>query len=390
MLSGNFWIYPDGRAERIEGVEHAELALRHLLKLPPGTPIPRNKLYSGITMKEADAARARQVHEDVLDYLQRDSIDPRTWVVQKEGWIRVTKNQFNLWDWKTKVAQLVNSDYWDQQPHLAPHDMLDIDDLADRSGNLFSISVGKLRQQPVEHDEFEEKAEQREAYLPRVGGYTDRAEEDHWQYQRVGENPAKGAATMHGAPQTIFSPFKVRTNSGQYVEFVPYGENPEPPKQGRLGSPRRLKPTQRWGATWGSQIFVGLNVADQEAWTAEEIRDEVLRFRTEQLTVWAQNKNLSALDIDKIEHGASVRPQFGYWGKLGAETAEKSVGVLIECLSGESAELNDKGEVVGEFVDHMDELIRHLAVRFEQDAVLAQIHKHGTVLDTLAATTETF
>lgn len=305
---------------------------------------------------------------------------------KKKAGSGLQKNQFNLCGWSgQKVAQLVNSVYWDQQPHLSPHDMLDIDDLSNRSGDIFSISVAKLRQQPIEPEDELAVAEKSHEYLPRVGGYTDRAEDDRWQYQRVGENPQ--GANMHGSTQTIYSPFRVRTSRGAFVTYEPYGQNPEPSAKKKLGDPRKLQPTQRWGATWGAQIFVGLNVGDQEAWTAEQIRDEVLAFRTEQLIQWGQNRNLPADEIEKIEHGASVRPQFGYWGKVGDAVAEKSVGILIECLSGESIHINDKGEVQGEFVDHMDELIRHLAIRFEQDAVLAQIHKHGSVLDTLAATT---
>ncbi|NDQ57275.1 MAG: hypothetical protein GZ088_09405 [Acidipila sp.] len=174
--------------------------------------------------------------------------------------------------------------------------------------------------------------------------------------------------------QNIHQAFTLRTPHGN-VTFTPLGNNPPIPR----GTPRKAMPVERWGKSWGAQIFVGLNIGDDEVFTAEQVRDAVLRIRTEQLERWGGSD---------IEHGASVKPQFGYWGKVRGEVRERSVAIQIESLSGESAEVDANGQVSGTFIDHISALIQQLAVEFEQDAVFAQIHRYGTVMETLAAKTE--
>ena len=185
--------------------------------------------------------------------------------------------------------------------------------------------------------------------------------------------------------QTIYDAFTVQTPEGT-VEYVP--ERSNAPR----GTPRRRLPVQRWGAVWGAQIFVGLNVGDEEVWSPEQVRDAILAFRSNQLFQWVKHKQLSPADIAKIEVGGSVRPQLGFWRKLGASGGkERSVSINIESLAGESAGVAETAQgpqISGEFIEHMSELIYELAYKFEQDSVLAQIHQHGVVLDTLAALTE--
>lgn len=198
MLYEDWWINADGAVKQMRQSEHAEEALRYLLKLPEDFRIPRTRLFTGISMKEEDAARKKGVAENVLAYLTRDTIDPRTWMVQKEGWIRVSKNKMNLWAFDDKTLDLIrNSAYWENQPQASPLDMIEIDELS--SNQPFEVPVRALRNPNAtaaaikeiayRHGTFDLPAQELPKPYMRPGGFTDKSGDGRWLYQRIGENP---------------------------------------------------------------------------------------------------------------------------------------------------------------------------------------------------------
>jgi GNAT superfamily N-acetyltransferase len=216
MLFEDFWIRPDGSVKGpLAQSEHAEEALRVLLRLPADFKIPRTQLFTGITQKTEDSARARGVPENVLAYLSRDQIDPRTWMIQKEGWIRVSKNKINVWIFNDATLDLIRrSDYWKHQTKASPYDMIEIDELSgndkfevpvralrSRGSNAASLKEIGLRRGEFPHgEEIEESPEEPQRHFTRPGGYTDKAGDGKWLYQRIGENPATDQVRIDASP----------------------------------------------------------------------------------------------------------------------------------------------------------------------------------------------
>ena len=148
MLHSDYWIRNDGAVKEMGTSEHAEEALRALLKLPEDFRIPRNRLFTGISEKEAASALKRGISKNVVAYLTRDTMDPRTWMIQKEGWIRVARSAFNLWAFDQKtLEQIRTSAYWDTQIKADPNDMIRIDELS--TGEQFDVPVRALRYRGV-------------------------------------------------------------------------------------------------------------------------------------------------------------------------------------------------------------------------------------------------
>jgi hypothetical protein len=122
---------------------------------------------------------------------------------------------------------------------------------------------------------------------------------------------------------------------------------------------------------------VGLNVGDTPMWTPEQVRDFVFDVRQAQMLQMVEAGFISP----DAEHGASVRPQLGYWGKISNTTPgkEESVSVVIDSLSGETKE---------HFKENMRLLGGEIAVHLKQLSVYVQIHRGGIVRKIIEIRTE--
>jgi hypothetical protein len=186
----------------------------------------------------------------------------------------------------------------------------------------------------------------------------------------------------------IGQPFNLVTKRG-VISYNPVHANPET-------APRRAKGRYHRGIAgydkgFGATFFVGLTsgYGPREEWTAEDVREFVLRIRNEQLAeMWrvrfgqARGKEKAKLEKDFEKwggHGASFIPQLGYWCKLDEEDCtENSVSIRILDLD-EGMARDDLGRPTGEFVENMYDLAMQLREHYRQWAVVLQID-HGGVL----------
>jgi hypothetical protein len=184
-------------------------------------------------------------------------------------------------------------------------------------------------------------------------------------------NPPRGEKHM----PTIFEPFAIKTTHG-VVQFTPMAENPEE-KPYTLRTKLELKEPERYGPALGAQLFVGLNVGSKTVWDAKEIRDFVFQVRQVQLIQMIE----AGLVAPGASHGGSVRPQYGFWGKVSDEHpgTEPSVSVLIDNISGE----DDR-----DFIENMKLLAGEIALAFKQKTVYCQIHRAGVVQETFDVSTK--
>jgi hypothetical protein len=204
MLVEDWWIRADGAVKRMGTSEHAEEALRFLLGLPDDTRIDRKKLFTGINPREITSALKRGVPKNVVAYLSRDTMDPRTWMIQKQGWIRVARSLFNLWQFdQTTLDQIRESAYWATQAKADPNDMISVDELS--TGNKFEVPVRALRYRGARAEDLKSIALSRGQFLTpeqievederytrpygRPGGHTDGPVDGRWQYRSFGANP---------------------------------------------------------------------------------------------------------------------------------------------------------------------------------------------------------
>lgn len=179
-------------------------------------------------------------------------------------------------------------------------------------------------------------------------------------------------------------------------------ETLNPPKQTvtqfdvRFGVRRRLKAkVGDYKPAYGAQIFVGLSVDGQKAWTADQVRDWVMEWREEQLermeAGWVaryqrelerclRNVGPDGTCVTKEmrelwDRGASVIPMLGYWKKVGKSAyPEESASVTVLNLAGESEE---------EFKKNMKEIAADAVTNFYQDSVILQFTDGNVVKEVL-------
>jgi hypothetical protein len=189
-VSGDFWVFPDGSCQNMGQGEHAEVALQAMLKLPEGERVDRRKIFNGLsafTPEQLVQAKARGVPQEVFTFLSQHSPDPRYYAIKKYNWIRVAKNQLNVWMWDPETINILRrTSYWSQQPNLVSSDMFDVKTLV--GGADFSVTVEKiLGGQELGHAEPEIQGGK--VYVgPRRGMHTDTAGQEQWQYRRIGDN----------------------------------------------------------------------------------------------------------------------------------------------------------------------------------------------------------
>lgn len=139
----DFWVTPEGTFE-MGNHEHVDMALKALLRLDTATKIPPSWYFSQVPEKELRAAKKRGAPPADLEYLSRESNDPRTYMIVKYGWVRVARGKFNMNEFDDATLNLIQKakKLWElEQPEQ--YEMAEIDEL--KGDKVFSVSVSKLR-----------------------------------------------------------------------------------------------------------------------------------------------------------------------------------------------------------------------------------------------------
>lgn len=331
----DLWLYPDGSTSGDLGAsEHAEVALREMLKLPDDTTIRKDRLFGGITPAEAKAALKRGADKDAVDFLLKTRGDPRLYAVKNLGWIRVARNAINVWKFDDETVDLLRrSDLWKSHPQVEDYDMFLIDEMSAPQGQTFEVSAGKLRKRGASADALRYTAQGVGRYRNPVGGRTDEA-------------------------------FDVESN-GRMIHFRPSSNNPPP---GIHHAP--------YGVASGAQILMGLSVRGVPRFSPDAVREYVLTYRRRQLGLALRSGKLTSDE----GHGGSVTPSLGFWEKITQEGhgKEESVAISLLDLSGEGMSFVG-GKPQGMFYDHISDMVDHMAVEFQQKSIITQYHARGIV-----------
>ena len=186
-MYGDWWVYPDGSCQDMGQGEHAEVALRTMLKMPEGMVISRRQLYSmAFTKDQIQEALVRDVELSVIKFIE-ESGDPRYYAIKVWGWIRIAKTKINCWNWRESAQDILRrSSYWSQQPDIIPQDMFDVEDFYLK--RKFSITVEKILG-GADLGVGAVEPEAKPLFVPPARGmHTDTASPRDWRYRRIGDN----------------------------------------------------------------------------------------------------------------------------------------------------------------------------------------------------------
>ena len=149
MLTGKYWILPDGAVVDTSTTEHAVLAREKMLRLQLDDPIRKKSPFYKLTAVDAvrlmdrDPVLLFKRYAPAIEFLLAGG-DPRWWVIEKLDWIRVAKN--GMWVWRfdaTILKRLRNvKEYWDAQKSQSDGEMLDL--IETSTHDLYSIPIEKL------------------------------------------------------------------------------------------------------------------------------------------------------------------------------------------------------------------------------------------------------
>jgi hypothetical protein len=396
MLTEDWWLRPDGTVAEMGAHEHAEEALRYLLKLPETVSISRVRLFTGISDAEAKAARARGVAENVLAYLTRDTIDPRIWLIQKEGWIRINREKWNLWAFDdATLGAIRNGDYWRNQKRLDPYDMAVIDEVS--TGKVFQVPVRALRHPGADaatikaialrRGEFSFADEPVQTAAPRLGrpgGYTDKAGDEKWRYARVGENPPR----MTGAIPMTLGPAQWRLTNGEILRFTPQGkveihideegavdQGYDPAEVAELSVATNPAGRREKRPTEGARLMIGFNVGSTKTWTLDGVLRLAYWIRRQQVSQ-AFEQGYARPSATGGDLGLTFLVQKGVWQPVTDKTAYPEDGTSLIIL-------NTIGEDPERFKLDMEQLGEELATRLKQQAVIVEHQVRGVVEETV-------
>ncbi len=141
MLTGKFWIVPEGLLE-LRGGEHNQIAAAVMMAMPEDRRVPLHWLVKGIPEAELEAALARGADESALHFLADKKNDPRLFAMKEYGWVRTMKDKFNLWYFDCETADMVRrSPYWKMQS-LTGGEMIDVYEF--ETGDQYTIGVNAL------------------------------------------------------------------------------------------------------------------------------------------------------------------------------------------------------------------------------------------------------
>jgi len=131
VLTGKFWLLPNGECVDVSDNEHAIYAKRVLLQLPEGSEeASLLRVFKPITAEEANEYIRRGVDKDTVNYLFVHA-DPRVLAIEKFNWIRVAKHNFDVWtlDYAT-LNRIRYAGYWHHQVKASPGDVASLYELS--------------------------------------------------------------------------------------------------------------------------------------------------------------------------------------------------------------------------------------------------------------------
>ncbi len=143
MLVGDWWLCNFGSFDMASS-EHSQFSIAYMLGLFPDGHVPMRWTISGIPKEEFKAALARGADPDAVAFLRDKKHDARLWCMMELGWVRVSKNNFNLWVFDKATAKIVRNakDYWRQQYRMTDGEMIDIVEF--KNNDEYTISVKKI------------------------------------------------------------------------------------------------------------------------------------------------------------------------------------------------------------------------------------------------------
>jgi hypothetical protein len=150
MLTGKYWILPDGAVIDTSTTEHAVLAREKILRLDRDDPLRKKSPFYKLTAE--DAKRLNNRDPELLFRKYRPAVtymltggDPRWWVIEKLDWIRVAKSGMWLWHFNAAILKRLRNaqPYWDAQEKQDDGEALDI--IETSTHVLYTIPVEKLR-----------------------------------------------------------------------------------------------------------------------------------------------------------------------------------------------------------------------------------------------------
>lgn len=148
MLTGRYWILPDGSALSVEqtGTEHANLAKRFLLGVGDheGNLAPTPKTFKALTKAEADHFLARGVDPGIVAFFEKDGPDGRMLAMRTLGWIRTAQSIFNVWTFNEKALQAIQdaTGFWKLQTKVESYDSVEMNE--ESSQEMYRIPVKAL------------------------------------------------------------------------------------------------------------------------------------------------------------------------------------------------------------------------------------------------------
>lgn len=163
MLTGKWWLRPDGAALNVSDTEHALVARRVMLGLKPdANRFSQRVMFAALTPEEQ--TEFRKAGKSILSFLREEN-DPRVFAIRQWRWVRVRKDRFYLWKFDVATLRIIRAsrDYWSQQVSLASGDCIDVIELS--TGDEFSLPVRCLRAATAKASSLKNSA--RRALMPR-------------------------------------------------------------------------------------------------------------------------------------------------------------------------------------------------------------------------------
>ncbi len=144
MLTGKYWITPEATVQLVSK-EHAIFALGIMLNYPRDERLPDSWFGNGVPKEQLEAALERGADPKAIKFLEKPGADPRLYAIREYGWVRITKNKFDVWVFDDSTAELVrNADgYWSEQyARDLKYEVMEIYELKD--GDKYTVDVKKI------------------------------------------------------------------------------------------------------------------------------------------------------------------------------------------------------------------------------------------------------
>lgn len=146
MLRGKYWIIGTEVVD-VTTSEHAIYAKNFLLRLEGPERLKVQKMLVPLTEEEVAHHRARGIPDNALAYLRVKGNDPRNYVIDKLGWIRVRQNGLWLREWNPHVANQIRNanQYWSTQQRVEQDDAFDVFEFVSAYQRSTVVPVSALR-----------------------------------------------------------------------------------------------------------------------------------------------------------------------------------------------------------------------------------------------------